>query len=81
MSRYHLPSGSSQAGEFELAVTPASSGWTYASLRVLSLEAGAEVSIDTGPEEMLVVPLSGACEVSAAARTLCWKGDTASSAG
>ncbi len=38
--RYHLPAGSSQAGQFELEVTPATSGWTYASLRVLSLDAG-----------------------------------------
>jgi len=62
--RYHLPAGSSQAGTFELEVTPASSGWTYASLRVLSLPPGAEVSIETGPEEMLVLPLSGSCVVS-----------------
>jgi 5-deoxy-glucuronate isomerase len=74
VSRYHLPSGSSGAGQFELEITPASSGWTYASLRILSLEAGAAVSIETGPEEMLVLPLSGSCEVSACGTDLALAG-------
>ena len=64
-SRYHLPAGTSRAGEFELEVTPAAAGWTYAALRVLRLDPGAQVSIETGPEEMLVLPLAGSCEVSA----------------
>ena len=72
--RYHLPAGSSRAGQFELEVTPASSGWTYAALRVLSLEPGGEVSIETGPEEMLVLPLSGSCEVSARGTDLVLEG-------
>jgi 5-deoxy-glucuronate isomerase len=72
--RHHLPAGSIQTGNFELEVTQASSGWTYASLRVLSLQPGGEVSIKTGPEEMLVLPLSGSCEVSARGTDLVLEG-------
>jgi 5-deoxy-glucuronate isomerase len=73
-ARHHLPAGSSQTGNFELEVTQASIGWTYASLRVLSLQPGGEVSIETGPEEMLVLPLSGSCEVSARGTELVLEG-------
>ena len=65
MSRYHIPAGSSPAGPFELELTPATCGWTYCSLRVLSLGPGEQASFATGPEEMLVLPLSGGCTVSA----------------
>ncbi len=62
---YYRPAGSSPAGRFELEITPASAGWTYSSLRVLSLAPGERVSFETGPEEMIVLPLSGGCTVSA----------------
>jgi 5-deoxy-glucuronate isomerase len=62
---YHVPAGSSPAGPFELELTPATSGWTYCALRVLSLRPGEQASFGTGPEEMLVLPLSGGCTVSA----------------
>jgi 5-deoxy-glucuronate isomerase len=68
--RYHLPGGSCQSGAFEVEVTPALAGWTYASLRVLNLAPGGRISIETGPEEMLVLPLTGACEVSACGRQI-----------
>ncbi|MGO8961872.1 MAG: 5-deoxy-glucuronate isomerase [Streptosporangiaceae bacterium] len=63
--RYHLPAGSSQAGRFEAEVTPAAAGWTYASLRILRLDPGEAATLFTGPEEMLVLPLAGGCELSA----------------
>jgi 5-deoxy-glucuronate isomerase len=62
---YHVPAGSSPAGTFELELTQAACGWTYCSLRVLSLRAGEQASFATGPEEMLVLPLSGGCTISA----------------
>jgi 5-deoxy-glucuronate isomerase len=46
-------------------VTPESAGWAYSGLRVLDITAGSVVSYDTGPNETIVVPLAGACSVSA----------------
>ncbi len=63
--RYHLPAGSTQAGGFELEVTPAAAGWTYASLRILRIAPGGTVTVATGADEMLVLPLAGSCVVSA----------------
>lgn len=65
MTGYHVPAGSRPAGPFELELTRAACGWTYCSLRVLSLRPGEEASFQTGPEEMLVLPLAGGCSVSA----------------
>ena len=64
-ARHYWAAGSCGAGRFELEITPASAGWTYSSLRVLSLPPGERVSFATGPEEMIVLPLSGGCTVSA----------------
>jgi 5-deoxy-glucuronate isomerase len=69
-SRYHLPAGSRGSAQFELEITQAEAGWTFCSLRVLSLGPGERASLQTGPEEMLVLPLSGSCTVSAAGAEL-----------
>ncbi len=68
--RYHLPAGSSGSGQFELEIGQAAARWTFCSLRVLSLGPGELSSFETGPEEMLVLPLSGSCTVSAAGTDL-----------
>ena len=70
--RYHLPASASPAGQFEVEVTPAVAGWTYASLRILSLAPAQAIA--TGPEEMLVLPLAGGCEVSADGQELTLSG-------
>ena len=49
---------------FELVVTPESAGWGYSGLRVLELAIGARVSFHTGAEEMIVLPLTGSCDVT-----------------
>jgi 5-deoxy-glucuronate isomerase len=64
-TRLHLPAGTTRDGGFELVVTPESAGWTWSSLRVLELRAAADYQLSTGPEEMVVLPLEGACEVTA----------------
>ncbi|HEY9293629.1 MAG TPA: 5-deoxy-glucuronate isomerase [Microlunatus sp.] len=61
--RWVLPSGSSASAGFELAVTPESAGWGYSSLRILALDAGDQRTIETGAEELIVMPLSGGAEV------------------
>jgi 5-deoxy-glucuronate isomerase len=45
-------------------VTPESAGWRYSSLRVLDLEPGGEHGVDTGQDEVLVLPLRGGCVVT-----------------
>jgi len=62
--RWHIPAGSRQSGGFALELTPEACGWTYCSLRVLELAPGSAVDLNTGPEEMLVLPLVGACRVN-----------------
>ena len=41
-------------------MAPEDAGWAYTGLRVLELPAGGAQSFDTGPDEVLVLPLSGA---------------------
>lgn len=55
----HLPAGSASAGPYALEVTPESAGWGHSSLRVLELPPGGTHRLDTGPDEVLVVPLQG----------------------
>jgi len=61
--RWHLPAGTCRSGDFALLLTPGACGWTYCSLRVLELPPGTAVDLSTGQEEMLVLPLAGACTV------------------
>jgi 5-deoxy-glucuronate isomerase len=67
---YYWPAGHSGPGPLELAVSPATSGLEYAMLRVLALAPGEQITIATGAEEMLVLPLSGSCDVTAAGTSL-----------
>ena len=46
-----------------IVVTPASAGWQYLSFRVVVLAAGQGYTIDTGNEEMALVPLQGSGKV------------------
>jgi len=47
----------------ELAITPESAGWGFSGLRVLELAAEGRRSLETGEDELIVLPLSGACTV------------------
>jgi 5-deoxy-glucuronate isomerase len=59
-----LPKGSASEKPFDLVVTPEIAGWAYSGLRVLDLPIGARATFDTGNDEMLVLPLSGGCDVT-----------------
>jgi 5-deoxy-glucuronate isomerase len=61
--RLHLPAGTAADGADPVLVTPALAGWTYSGLRVVRLGAGTSRAIDTGEDEMAVLPLSGSCTV------------------
>jgi 5-deoxy-glucuronate isomerase len=61
---YHWPRGSLLSGSFEVDLSADKAGWEWSSLRVLALGPGEWSSFETGPDEMLVLPLAGACVVT-----------------
>jgi 5-deoxy-glucuronate isomerase len=67
---HHLPAGTASAGPYAVEVTPESAGWGYSGLRVLALSAGGIHTLDTGPDEVVVVPLSGGLVVDCDGQTL-----------
>jgi 5-deoxy-glucuronate isomerase len=59
----HIPHGASGDGRDEVVVTPESAGWGYAGIRVVELTPGEVRTLSTGPDEMVAIPLAGACVV------------------
>jgi len=47
----------------ELVITPETAGWGFSGLRMLDLGPGERRGLDTGEDELIVLPLSGACTV------------------
>ena len=62
-ARLHLPSGTAGEGADPLVITPERASWSFAGLRVLRLAAGERRRVETGDQEVLVLPLSGGCVV------------------
>jgi 5-deoxy-glucuronate isomerase len=60
----HLRAGSTAADGFTLVITPERAGWAYSGLRVLTLPPGGSHTWASGPDELLVLPLSGSAQVS-----------------
>jgi 5-deoxy-glucuronate isomerase len=50
-------------GDWAVAIDPAGAGWSFSGLRVVELAAGGSISLDTGEDELLVLPLAGAAVV------------------
>jgi 5-deoxy-glucuronate isomerase len=65
----------------ELEITPESAGWGYSGLTIISLQAGGSHAFSTGSDEVLIIPLSGACTVSADVREATMRIDIAGRAG
>jgi 5-deoxy-glucuronate isomerase len=61
--RMHFPAGAAAENGDPVVIGPEKAGWTYAGLRVLRLAAGESRAVPTGPDELLVLPLSGSCVV------------------
>jgi len=59
----HRPKESLAEPGFSAVVTPENAGWAFAGLRVLSLAAGESRVLETGPDEMAIVPLRGSVSV------------------
>ncbi len=62
-TRLHLPAGTAGNGPYTVEVTPESAGWAHSGLRVLDLPPGGSHTLDTGPDEVVVVPLQGSVVV------------------
>jgi 5-deoxy-glucuronate isomerase len=62
--KLHLRYGVAAEGAFSLVVMPEQAGWAFSGLRVLELARGAAHAFDTGPDELLVLPLAGGCVVA-----------------
>ena len=77
----HRPAGTAAAGPYALEVTPESAGWGHSGLRVLELAPGGTHALDTGADEVVVVPLQGAVDVECDGRTLVLTGRSSVFAG
>jgi 5-deoxy-glucuronate isomerase len=55
--------GSTATGPYVTEITPESAGWAYSGLRVAELAPGGRFELDTGPDEVLVLPLNGGADV------------------
>jgi 5-deoxy-glucuronate isomerase len=60
---WHFPAGSTADGREIVRITPEVARWGYTGLRVLDLAAGDTHEGSTGGDEMIVLPLTGACAV------------------
>jgi 5-deoxy-glucuronate isomerase len=63
----HWPRGSLSTDSAALDLTPERAGWSWASLRVVVLEPGGAVTIESQEEELLVLPLEGSFTVTCGA--------------
>ena len=66
--KHHLPKGSTAEGAWSLHLTPEQAGWAFCGLRVLELGPGDAHSLASGGDELLVLPLEGACVVECESR-------------
>ena len=72
----HLPAGTTTAGPYALEVSPESAGWGHSGLRVLDLTPDGSHTLDTGPDEVVVVPLEGGVVVECDGESLRLAGRT-----
>ncbi|MGE3288160.1 MAG: 5-deoxy-glucuronate isomerase [Pseudonocardia sp.] len=62
--KHVIRAGETADGPFSLVITPETAGWGYSSLRIAELAPGGSVTFSTGPDEAIVLPLSGGCTVA-----------------
>jgi len=69
-TRLHIPAGTGGDGSDPLVLTPERCGWSFAGLRVVRLAAGERRPLETGGDELAVVPLAGGCAVEVEGRRI-----------
>ncbi len=57
-SKYYIPARSAVA-PYTVDVTPESAGWTESSLQVVEVTSLQEIALDTGDNEVMILPLAG----------------------
>ena len=62
-SKFYIPARS-VTPPFTVDVTPESAGWTESSLKVVQLDSPAELALNTGDTEVMILPLSGSGTVA-----------------
>ncbi|MPQ98699.1 5-deoxy-glucuronate isomerase [Modestobacter sp. I12A-02628] len=62
--RLHHRAGTLARGDWALDLDPERAGWDHTGLKVAELAPGGSITVDTGPDEVLVVPLAGSCTVT-----------------
>ncbi len=62
-SKFYIPARSATP-PFTVDVTPESAGWTESSLKVVQLDSPAELALNTGDTEVMILPLSGSGTVA-----------------
>lgn len=77
----YLPAGAAARDPYDVEVIPAFAGWGYASLRTITLAAGAAHEFACDGEEIVVVPLAGGATVRTRAQTYDLVGRTSVFAG
>ncbi len=60
---WHLPKGSLGSGPWLAELSQERAGWSWSSLRVLALEAGGSLTLESKDEELLTLPLNGSWKV------------------
>jgi len=74
VTTHFLPARTSGGDGYDVQITPESAGWGYSSLRVLTLAPGATFALDTGQEEMFLVPLRGGVSAQCGGETIALEG-------
>lgn len=64
MTDLYRPSGSLAAEGWSVLLTPDMAGWQFCGLRAATLPAGGQIGLATGSDEVAVLPLEGAYEVT-----------------
>lgn len=59
----HRRAGTMAGDGFAVSLSAADAGWAFTSLRVAELAAGETLQFETGEDEVIVLPMSGACHV------------------
>jgi len=61
----YRPAGSAAGNGYVVDIAPESAGWGFSGIRVVDLPPRGRLSIDTGEDEVIVLPLAGSCTVEA----------------
>jgi 5-deoxy-glucuronate isomerase len=64
MPEYYLPAGSTADENFSVAITPESADWAESSLWILNLAADEEIDVESGDDEIIILPLAGSATVT-----------------